>query len=205
MRAESSPSLPVDPVGDRVSSRIRRSDDREANGRRARRASLSLVAVVALIGIALDQCSKAWAFAASPNQGGPRTVAPGLVAGVLATNEGAVAHLAGHHPMTATICGLNGLMLLAVGLCWSYRRGVPWSGRDALFIGLLTAGMVGNSIDRLALGHVRDFLVAEFWPLLIFNLADVFIMLGFLLLLGSCAITSLGAPRAALARVCSSS
>jgi lipoprotein signal peptidase len=90
------------------------------------------------------------------------------------------------------ICALNGLTMLGVASWWSYRRGVRWPWRDAVFVGLLSAGMMGNSIDRLALGHVRDFLVTELWPILIFNLADVLIMLGFLLLLGSWAITRLG-------------
>jgi signal peptidase II len=201
MLEESSPSPPGQPVREAIGTTVRRSDDGEGRGLPLRRSSLCVLAVVALIGIALDQGSKAWAFAASPNLGGPRTVAPGLVAGVLATNEGAVAHFAGQYPMTATICGLNGLTLLAAGLYWSHRCGLPWTERDALFIGLLSAGMVGNSIDRLALGHVRDFLVAELWPVLIFNLADVFIVLGFVLLLGSSAITRLGLPSIAGARV----
>jgi lipoprotein signal peptidase len=106
--------------------------------------------------------------------------------------------------MTATICALNGLTILAVALGCSYRRGVPWRAREALFIGLLSAGMVGNSIDRLALGYVRDFLVADLWPFLIFNLADVFIVLGFLLLLGSWALARLEGPRTSAPRGCSS-
>jgi signal peptidase II len=159
------------------------------------RSPLGLVILVALIGVAVDQGSKFWAFAASFGLPGPRRVAPGLVAGVLATNEGAVAHLAGRHPMTATICAVNGLIVLVAALWWSYGRSVPWRGRDAFFIGLLAAGMVGNSIDRLALGYVRDFLVADLWPVLIFNLADVFIVVGFLSLLGGWVASRLGRAR----------
>jgi signal peptidase II len=194
LEAQSAP-LPGEPAGNRIGTRALLSEEREAPSRPLRRSSLGFLIVVALFGIAADQGSKAWAFAASTRLGGPWDVAPGLVAGVLATNEGAVAHLAGRHPMTATICALNGLTILAAALWWSYRRGVPWRGREAVFIGLLTAGMVGNSIDRLTLGYVRDFLVSDLWPVLIFNLADVFIVLGFLLLLGSWAMTRLGRPR----------
>src|SRR5947209_1434941 len=71
---------------------------------------------------------------------------------------------------------------------------------DAVFIGLLSAGMLGNSADRLVLGYVRDFLVATPFPTLIFNLADVLIVLGFVLLLGSWALSRRGVPRAARSR-----
>jgi signal peptidase II len=152
---------------------------------------LLLVIVVAFIGVAVDQGSKSWAFAAPLDLGGPREIVPGLVVGVLARNEGAVAHLGSHHSMTPTICALSGLVILGVASWWSYQQGVRWRWFDAVFIGLLSAGMMGNSIDRLALGHVRDFLVTELWPVLIFNLADTFIVLGFLLLLGSWTITRL--------------
>jgi signal peptidase II len=148
-----------------------------------------LALVVALVGVAVDQGSKAWAFAPRGPAVEPREVAPGLVAGVLATNEGAVAHLAGDRSMTPMVCGLNGVVTLAAGLWWSCRRGVRWRAGEAAFAGLLAAGILGNSIDRLALGYVRDFLAAAAWPVLIFNLADVFILLGFVLLVGSRAMS----------------
>jgi signal peptidase II len=154
-----------------------------------------LLILVALVGVAVDQGSKSWAFGAPFGARRPREVAPGLLVGVLARNEGAVAHFADGRPMTATICALDGLTVLAVASWWSYRRGVQWRRHEALFIGLLAAGMVGNSIDRLALGYVRDFLVAELWPVLIFNLADVFIVLGALSLLASWVASRLGGAK----------
>jgi lipoprotein signal peptidase len=111
-----------------------------------------------------------------------------------------VANLAGSRPMTAPICALNGLIILVAVGWWSYRYIERWRRHDAVFVGLLSAGMLGNSIDRLALGHVRDFLVTPLWPSLIFNLADVFIVSGFLLILGSWVGSRLGRPRAARSR-----
>jgi hypothetical protein len=51
--------------------------------------------VVALAGFAADQFSKAWAFTTDPETVGPREIAPGLVTGILAKNDGAMANLAG--------------------------------------------------------------------------------------------------------------
>jgi signal peptidase II len=46
---------------------------------------------------------------------------------------------------------------------------------------LILSGAISNIIDRLQLGCVIDFIDLKFWP--IFNLADVFIVLGAILLL----------------------
>lgn len=51
-------------------------------------------------------------------------------------------------------------------------------------LGLLTGGVIGNLIDRLHTGYVIDFLDFRVWP--VFNAADVFILVGALLLILFC-------------------
>jgi signal peptidase II len=196
MLDEKSAPFSAEPADSSIGTAALRTEVREASGRPASRSSLGLMFLVAFLGLAVDQGSKSWAFGARYGLREPRALVPGLVAGVLATNEGAGAHLGGTQPMTPAICALNGLMVLGMASWWSYRQGVQWRAHDALFIGLVCAGMVGNSVDRLALGYVRDFLVTDLWPILIFNLADVFIVLGFLALLGSRGAARLGLGRA---------
>ena len=49
--------------------------------------------------------------------------------------------------------------------------------------GFVLGGTIGNLIDRLFLGGVRDFLYFEFWPTYpTFNFADVFLLFGMILL-----------------------
>ena len=50
------------------------------------------------------------------------------------------------------------------------------SMRTQLSFGLMLAGVVGNLVDRLALGHVTDFI--DVVPWLIFNVADASIAIG---------------------------
>ena len=47
---------------------------------------------------------------------------------------------------------------------------------------LITAGGIGNLLDRVFLGYVRDFIYIKFWPT-IFNFADVFLTVGVVLLI----------------------
>jgi lipoprotein signal peptidase len=146
--------------------------------------------VIALMGFILDQATKTWAFA-TPSV---------LVTEVLARNEGTVANLGSDYPMTSTICAVNGLSVLGMMAWWFHRRPDRWRWHEAVFVGILSAGILGNSVDRLALGCVRDFLSTTLYPNLIFNLADLFIVLGFLLSVGSWAVSRLGRSNAAGSR-----
>lgn len=49
--------------------------------------------------------------------------------------------------------------------------------------GLVLAGAIGNFVDRIALGYVRDFIMFDFWKdFPIFNFADSCIVVGAILL-----------------------
>jgi len=50
-------------------------------------------------------------------------------------------------------------------------------------LGLLIGGSLSNLVDRIRLGHVTDFIDFKYWPA--FNLADSFICIGVLILLGA--------------------
>jgi signal peptidase II len=50
-------------------------------------------------------------------------------------------------------------------------------------LGLLLGGSISNLADRIRLGHVTDFLDFRYWPA--FNLADVCIVVGVVLLVGT--------------------
>jgi signal peptidase II len=48
--------------------------------------------------------------------------------------------------------------------------------------GLIIAGAIGNFIDRIMLGYVRDFIMFDFWHSFpIFNFADCCIVIGVVL------------------------
>lgn len=69
------------------------------------------------------------------------------------------------------------LSFLVLGFVWLSLRDEPF------VFSLFTIGIVGNVIDRIVFGHVRDFIDVGFWP--VFNLADSYLTIGMLLLLFS--------------------
>jgi signal peptidase II len=68
--------------------------------------------------------------------------------------------------------------LLALGLLLLKGRGEPRIHRLALV--LVTAGAIGNYLDRVVRGYVVDFVHIHHWP--VFNVADIYITAGYVLL-----------------------
>lgn len=126
--------------------------------------------------IALDQAAKHWMLAAfRPGEDLPLTPFASLV---LAFNKGAAfSFLAGadgwQRWLFATVA-----VAACIVMAWLLRRG----GRRLFCAGLalIIGGALGNLYDRLALGHVVDFLLLHYdgWYYPAFNVADSAITLG---------------------------
>lgn len=131
--------------------------------------------LVALFVIALDQLTK-HLVRASIVPGEERDVLPGLQL-VDTRNHGvAFGFLPGDHLAVTIVVGLALLALLAY-FARHASRPLIW-----LPTGMLLGGALGNILDRLREGSVTDFVKFPLgWPP--FNLADVSITLGVLILL----------------------
>jgi len=135
-----------------------------------------LVASVAIL-VALDLWLKAWASANL--LGEHRTLISGFLGLTYFRNTGAAFGL-----MSGVNAGRWILSILKVviisGLFLFYNR-IPaekifWAIRIPII--LIIAGGLGNLIDRVWLGSVRDMLVFEFVNFPIFNLADMYVVIG---------------------------
>ncbi len=73
-------------------------------------------------------------------------------------------------PLLTTVQLVSGIALLGLAL----RRKRPRAGRAALL--LVSAGALGNGLDRLGRGYVVDFIHLHHWP--VFNVADIYITIG---------------------------
>ena len=149
------------PTGDAGDQSTPRKPDR-------RRLMFGLILTAVLV-IAVDQLSKAWAVEALTGRG--RVDLVGDLFGLrLTRNPGAAFSLATGATWIFTI-------LATVVVCIIIRIARDLGSRLwALTLGLLVGGAVGNLLDRLfrepgfARGHVVDFFQLPHWP--IFNVAD---------------------------------
>ncbi|MCM8783069.1 MAG: signal peptidase II, partial [Candidatus Omnitrophica bacterium] len=75
------------------------------------------------------------------------------------------------------------LSLAAVFLLIRYFKDTPLNRSFKVAFVLISAGAVGNLIDRISFGYVVDFLDFRIWP--VFNLADTSISCGIIIMLYS--------------------
>ena len=129
--------------------------------------------LTAAVVIILDQWTK-WLAFSQLTAGDSDSILPGVSLGQT-RNEGiAFGVFAGKPWIVFTLMGIA----LAV-LVWFYLR---HRGRPGLWLatGLLLGGAIGNAIDRISLGYVRDFIELPHFPS--FNVADIAITFGVIVL-----------------------
>ncbi len=132
-------------------------------------------ALVALAVVAVDQLAKR-SVRAGIVQGEERGVLPG-VALVNTRNRGVAFGFLPGDPVAVTLVIALALLALLVYFALHTSRPLIW-----LPTGMLLGGALGNVLDRLRAGYVTDFVKLPLgWPP--FNLADVSITLGVLILL----------------------
>jgi signal peptidase II len=133
------------------------------------------MAAVAVAVIALDQVTKALVDG-NIARGDSDDVVLGIRFVNVRNTGVAFSSLQGAGPLIGII-----VAVALAGLLWYFTRN---AGRSLLWLptGMLLGGALGNVIDRVREGAVVDFIkVVDFWPA--FNVADISVTLGVLLLL----------------------
>jgi signal peptidase II len=140
---------------------------------------------LALLAVSLFGCDHATKVAAEASLGRGRAI--GLIEGVLelryAPNHDTafgVLHALGVARTPQLLLGVMGLAVVGVIAAWVGRRGRASRAQHVGFA-LVLAGALGNLADRAVRGYVVDFIHVTRWP--IFNVADIAVVAGALLLL----------------------
>ena len=127
--------------------------------------------------VVLDQVTKAWARAALAT--GRVTVVPGYLDLLLVKNTGAAFSFGSGATWVFAL-----LAVVIVGACAAWvvhEREMPPA--LACSLGAVAGGGVGNLIDRVAAGEVTDFFATTFVDFPVFNVADIFVTCGVVLVL----------------------
>jgi signal peptidase II len=142
-------------------------------------ARLSIVFALLLL-VGCDHATKGVAKA-QLDSGGARELIRGVLDFRYVENTDIAFNLLRWVPVTIRTPGLlvlGAIAVLALGLLLLKGRGEPRIRLLALV--LVTAGAIGNYVDRVVRGYVVDFVHVHHWP--VFNVADVYITVGSALL-----------------------
>jgi signal peptidase II len=135
--------------------------------------------LVAIIGLIVDQFSKYLVVQSFSEVGNTLPLWAGVFHFTYVINTGAA--------FSVFRGGVGWLRWLSLGVSLGLMA-LAWYGprlklSEQLGYGFILAGALGNGIDRFAFGYVVDFLDFRLIQFPVFNLADVFINIGILLLL----------------------
>jgi len=128
--------------------------------------------------VTLDQLSKLWIA----NNLQPHEVLPvwnGVFHLTFTKNTGAAfSSFEGQHWLFALV------MLVFIGfIIWEFpKKRMGFTTVERWLLVAIFAGGIGNMIDRLRLGYVVDMIEVEFMDFAVFNVADIFITCGCVLL-----------------------
>lgn len=143
-----------------------------------------LLAAVIVGWLALDQLTKAALGSVPPGQSAGMLLG-GLIDLRLVHNTGAAWGVFAGNPGALAAFSLLVCALLLVYFFWA-RRTV--NGLQTVGTALVVAGGLGNAWDRLTQGYVTDFLAVTFMDFPVFNVADIGVTCGVVLLLAGLAL-----------------
>jgi lipoprotein signal peptidase len=136
---------------------------------------LIIMVPVLLMGVLADQATKFWATVRAVE---PHILVPGYVVAYSVPNNGTILGVGHDRAWTSMVTALAGVVCAAWLTRLALRDWQRWGRPDCLAVALLFAGIFGNTLDRLALGYVRDFLVTWAIPNYVFNVADLLVVVG---------------------------
>ena len=129
--------------------------------------------------VAADILTKAWLCPLIIKSGNTMKFIPGLLRFEYTQNTGMAWGMFKNSTLFLTIFSICAVLLMVLVVI-AKRRTMPKLLKLALIV--IAAGAVGNIIDRIALGYVRDFVTFDFMDFPIFNFADVCVTVGTALL-----------------------
>ena len=167
----------------RETARYRETDTEQGRRERVQKAfrlTLAAEAVLTALLVILDQATKLAAVSALKD-GGPYVLIPGVFQLQYLENRGAAFGLLQNARiffLAVTLIALAAVIYVLVRLPLKRKYIVL-----RFLMVLIAAGAVGNMIDRVFLGYVRDFLYFSLIDFPIFNVADIYVTCATILLI----------------------
>lgn len=134
---------------------------------------MALYIIIAILIVALDQITKVLSVSfLAPYE--VKLIIPHILSLTPVRNEGAAFGILQGARVFFIILTVA-VLLLAIIYIIKIR---PKSRLERLSLCFIAGGAVGNFIDRVFLGYVRDFIMVEFIDFPVFNIADCFVCIG---------------------------
>ena len=133
---------------------------------------IRVASLIALAVLVLDQLTKLAVRGAGDTF--HVTVIPGVIDFMFVRNTGAAFSFGEGHGLAFVVLAIAVVVAVVVYLL----RAPELSRVECVGLAMVSAGAIGNAIDRLLLGYVTDFIATTFIDFPVFNVADIGITVG---------------------------
>ena len=145
---------------------------------------IGLAIAIACVILTVDLIAKHFIFKIIPQKGDAVEFLPGFINLVHVENKGALWGVMSDSTIFLIILSI---IILALYITFYVLKVIRLIEKVSITltisVGLLVGGSIGNLIDRLFLGYVRDFFNFQFMNFPVFNIADIALCLSIVLLL----------------------
>lgn len=135
--------------------------------------SYIIIGLIIVVGIVLDLVSKHFFASYFEYTSESIVVIPNFFEFTFLKNTGAAYGMFGDSTLGLTIVSIVFIIAFVVFDIFNHKNDLLY----AFGIGLIISGAIGNLVDRIFLGYVRDFVSIKLFSF-VFNLADLFITAG---------------------------
>ncbi len=145
--------------------------------------SAVILAIVFTIVVLIFDLVTKYVIEANLSESGSADFLPGFINFVLVHNDGAAWNIfSGQQIFLIILTFVFIAVFLAFFIFKCIKAEMKVSKLFGISVGLIIGGCLGNLFDRIAFGYVRDFLNFQFINFPVFNIADISLCLGILLL-----------------------
>lgn len=143
--------------------------------------SIAIISIITIIMVLLDQLSKIWAVNVLRDGNQVIKIWDGVFHLHYLENRGAAWGI--FSGKQYFLIGLTSIIIIGMIIYMFKMQDTPVRKWYRIAFILIISGAIGNLIDRVCLGYVRDFLYFKLIDFPIFNIADVFVVCGVILLM----------------------
>lgn len=138
-----------------------------------KRTSYIVIASIIVVGVILDLVSKHFFAQYFESGNADIVVIPNFFIFTFVKNTGAAYGIFGDSTLAITIISILFIIAIIVYDIFNHSSSVWYM----LGVGFIISGAIGNVVDRIFLGYVRDFISIRLFSF-VFNIADLFITIG---------------------------
>lgn len=138
-----------------------------------KRTSYIIIASIIVLGVVLDLLSKHFFATYFENNSADIVVIPNFFLFTFLKNTGAAYGIFGDNTLILSIVSILFVIAIVIYDIFNHQNNIWYT----LGVGFIISGAIGNLVDRLFLGYVRDFISIRLFSF-VFNLADLFITIG---------------------------